>query len=79
MRKWSPTVIDEYKTKIGIPDDHDLIQTDTNWQQRKGRDTDTYWYDEVNETGEVVAKYIVTDSTSIYPPFHRSITWEKQS
>ena len=31
---------DEHKKKIGIPDAHELVQTDTKWEQRKGRDTD---------------------------------------
>lgn len=38
---------------------------------------DTYWHDEVDGTGTVVAKYVVKDSTSIYPPNGRSITCEK--
>ncbi|MCG9747243.1 hypothetical protein [Shewanella sp. Isolate8] len=68
---------DEYKQKIGIPDEHELVQTATKWEQRKGKDTDTYWYDEVNTEGDVVAKYVVKDATSIYPPFGNSVTWEK--
>ncbi|WP_417667184.1 hypothetical protein [Pseudidiomarina sp.] len=67
----------EYKEKIGIAESHDLVQTDSKWEQRKGQDTDTYWYDEVDESGTVVAKYVVIDSTSIYPPFERSISYEK--
>ena len=69
--------MDEHKKRIGIPDAHELIQTDTKWEQRKGQDTDTYWYDEIDGAGNVVAKYIVKDSTSIYPPNNRSITYEK--
>jgi len=63
--------------KIGIPGNHKLVQTETKWRQSKGQDTDTYWYDEVNETGAVVAMWIVKDSTSMYPPFDRSISYEK--
>lgn len=68
---------DEHKKKLGIPEGHTLVETDSKWEQRKGRDTDTYWYDEINENGVVVAKYIVKDSTSVYPPFGRNITWDK--
>lgn len=67
---------EEYKKKIGIPDNHKLVQTDSTWKAKKGQDTDTYWYDEVNENGEVVNSYVIKDSTSMYPPFGRTITWE---
>lgn len=68
---------EEHKKQLGIPEGHTLVETDSKWEQRKGRDTDTYWYDEINENGVLVTKYVVKDSTSIYPPFGRSITWEK--
>ena len=68
---------DEYKQKIGIPENHELVQTNSEWKQKHGQDTDTYWYNEVNKDGEVINKYIVLDSTSMYPPFDRNITWEK--
>lgn len=67
------------KDKLGIPPNHSLVQTDTKWEQRKGQDTDTSWYDESDEGGNVVAKYIVRDSTCIYPPQKRNITFEKLS
>lgn len=70
---------EEHKKVIDIPSDHKLVQTDKKLEQRKGQDTDTYWYDEVDPTGNVVAKYIVKDSTSINPPSKRRITWEKVS
>lgn len=68
---------DELKQKIGIPKEHQVVETKSQSEARKGLDTDTYWYDEVNPTGEVVNRYIVKDSTSMYPPFGRSVTWEK--
>ncbi|SIR15985.1 hypothetical protein SAMN05421546_0020 [Solilutibacter tolerans] len=67
----------DHEKEIGIPDNHKLVQTDSKWRQSKGLDTDTYWYDQVDETGAVVAKWIVKDSTSIYPPFGRNISSEK--
>ena len=69
--------MEEHKQKIGIPDGHDLVVTDTKWKQRKGQDTDTYWNNEVDENGNVVAKYILKDSTSIHPPSARIISYEK--
>lgn len=70
--------MEDHAKKIGIPDAHKLVQTKpSEWAQRKGQDTDTYWYDEVDPTGAVVAKYIVKDSTSMHPPCTRSITFDK--
>jgi len=66
-----------YKKSMGVPDNHTLSQTDTKWAERKGRDTDTYWYDEKDESGNLVAKYVVRDTTSVYPPQTRSIEFEK--
>jgi len=68
-----------YKKELNIPDEHSLVETKTEWKQKRGQDTDTYWYDELNHEGKVVAKYIVKDSTSMYPPFERRITFEKFS
>jgi hypothetical protein len=67
------------KEKLGIPSNHSLIQTDTKCEQRKGHDTDICWYDETDEIGIIVAKYIVKDSTGIYPPQKRSITYDRLS
>ena len=70
---------DEYKKKIGIPESHTLHILNSQWTQRKGQDTDTYECEELNEQGEPIARYTVKDSTSIYPPFARSITWTQSS
>lgn len=70
---------DEYKKKIGLPESHTLKIVSSQWSQRKGQDTDTYECEELNEQGEVIAKYTVKDSTSMYPPFGRSITWTKSA
>lgn len=64
--------------ELNIPLKHSLIKTKTDWEQKKGQDTDIYWYDEVDPDGKVIARYIVKDSTGIYPPFKRSITFEKE-
>ncbi|MDY0180598.1 hypothetical protein [Aliarcobacter skirrowii] len=67
-----------HKEELKIPSSHSLIQTKTEWNQKRGQDTDTYWYDEVDAEGKIIAKYIVKDSTSIYPPFKKNITFEKE-
>lgn len=72
-------MIDEYKKKIGLPESHTLKIVSSQWSQRKGQDTDTYECEELNEQGEVIAKYTVKDSTSMYPPFGRSITWTQST
>ena len=66
-----------HEQEIGIAEGHTLNQTKTEWKQKKGQDTDTYWYDELNEEGEVVAQYVLWDTTSMHPPFGRTITFEK--
>lgn len=66
-----------YKEKLGIPNQHELIRTSSKSEQRKGRDTDIYGYDEKNEEGEIVAKYIVRDSMSIYPPQSTTVSFVK--
>lgn len=71
--------MEEHKKKIGIIDTHTLLQTDSKWEQRGGQDTDTYWYDEIDICGNIVAKYVLKDSTSIYPPHERNVDYEKLS
>lgn len=70
---------EDHKKKIGVPEGHDLVQKDTKWEQRKGRDTDYYLYDEVDADGNVVGKYEVSESMSIYPPFGTTVSWKKLS
>lgn len=68
----------DHEKRIGIPDGHKLVESKpSEWRQGKGLDTDTYWYNEVNAAGKVVSQYVVRDSTSMYPPFNRSITFQK--
>lgn len=69
---------DEYKKKIGIPDNHTLEQVSFDWKgARKGQDTDEYLYRELDEQGNVIAHYEIEDSTSTYPPFGRTISYKK--
>jgi len=68
-----------YKEKLGILNEHSLKQTNSEWKQKKGQDTDITWYDEVDVDDNIVASYIVRDSTSIYPPFSKRVEFEKYS
>lgn len=68
---------EEHKKKIGIPPQHNLVLTSSKWEQRKGRDTDYYFYNEVDANGTVVAQYEVSESMSIYPPFGTTVSWNK--
>lgn len=69
---------EEYRKRIGIPDNHTLECVSSNFKgARKGQDTDEYLYRELDENGNVVAHYEIEDSTSTYPPFGRSIHYTK--
>ena len=70
---------EKLRKKFNIPAEHTIVQKETKWEQRKGQDTDTYWYEELDPQGNVVGKYTERDSTSMYPPFGRSISYEKAS
>ena len=66
-----------YKEKLGVPTEHEFVSTGSKSEQRKGRDTDIYSYDEKNTDGEVIAKYVVRDSMSIYPPQSTTVSFVK--
>lgn len=68
---------EELRKQFNIPANHTLVQKESKWEQRKGQDTDTYLYEQVDPTGNVVATYSEKNSTSMYPPFKRSVTYEK--
>lgn len=70
-------MFDMYKEKLGIPKINEFVRTSSKNEQRKGRDTDIYGYDEKNANGEVIAKYIVRDSMSIYPPQSTTVSYVK--
>lgn len=50
---------EEHRKLIGIPDDHQLVYTRSKSEQRKGRDTDFGYYDELDAQGNLVAQYEV--------------------
>jgi hypothetical protein len=66
-----------YREKLGIPIEHEFVGTSSKSEQRKGRDTDIYGYDEKNSDGEIIAKYIIRDSMSIYPPQNTTVSFVK--
>lgn len=69
---------EEYKKRIGIPENHTLKLVSSNSKgTRKGRDTDEYIYRELDTDGNIVATYEIEDSTSTYPPFGRTISYNK--
>lgn len=69
---------EELRARFGIPVNHTIVQKESKWEGvRKGQDTDTTVYEEIDPQGNVVGKYIEKDSTSAYPPFGRSVTYEK--
>ena len=68
---------DEHKQLIGIPAEHTLVQTSSKTEQRKGKDTDIDYYDELDANGQLVAKYEVKETMSIYPPFGVSKSFTK--
>lgn len=68
-----------YKEKLGIPEEHEFARTSSKNEQRKGRDTDIYCYDEKDTDGDIIAKYVVRDSMSIYPPQSVIVSYVKYS
>lgn len=68
---------DDHKKLLGIPEGHSLRRTGGGREERKGQDTDIDVYEHLDADGNVVAKYEVRDSTSIYPPSKRSVTHRK--
>lgn len=67
----------EYRKKLGIPENHKFIRTETSSRKTKGKDTDIYEYEQLDEEGNLIACYVIEDSTSMYPPFKRSIEYKK--
>ncbi len=69
--------MDEYRERIGIPEDHELVMVDSSNKVRHGRDTDIDIYEQRDPEGNVVARFKITDSTSTYPPFGRNWDYER--
>lgn len=66
-----------YKGKLCILADHELVGTGSKSEQHKGCDTDIYSYDEKNAEGQVIARYVIRDSMSIYLPQPTTVSFTK--
>lgn len=66
-----------HKKELNIEDGHTLHQTKMENKVKKSEDYDLYYYDELDAYDNIVAKYIVKHSTSIYPPFSVYIEYQK--
>ena len=66
-----------YRELLGIPEDHKFIRTDMKWDIGKKIDIDTFWYDEKDPTGNIIAKYVVKVTKYIYPPKKSLISFNK--
>lgn len=67
---------EDYIKALNLNKNHTYKQIDTVWKQKKGEDFDLYTYEEYNETQELVRTFTVRDSTHMYPPFTRRISYE---
>lgn len=63
-----------YLDQLGVPASYTVEKIEGHQELRGGQDTDITVYDVRDETGLVVATYEIHDSTSIAPPFGRSVT-----
>ncbi|WP_252108800.1 MULTISPECIES: hypothetical protein [unclassified Halomonas] len=61
--------MEEHRKLCAIPDGHTLRQVNMTWKQKSGWDKDTWIYEEVDASGNVVARHEVVDETCMYPPF----------
>ena len=62
---------------LNLQDGHKLHQTKMESKVKKSEDYDLYYYDELDANENLVAKYIVKHSTSIYPPFTVYVEYQK--
>lgn len=62
---------------LPIAKGNSLVATGHESNQRKGMDNDDDYYDEVNQMGDIVAKYHVWHHMSIYPPQKVHEGWKK--
>ena len=65
------------KKDLRIPSSHKLIQTKMENKVKKSEDYDLYYYDEFDAESNLVSKYIVKHTTSIYPPFSVYVEYQK--
>lgn len=68
---------ENYRKYLGLAEDVHLVKTGSEWKQRRGQDTDFEYYEQHDAEGNVVAKYEIQDSTSMYPPQTRTVRYVK--
>lgn len=62
--------MDEYAKFVPCPEGCKVVYKSSKWLgARKGEDSDAYYFDVVNEAGEVVSSHEVRHATSTFPPF----------
>lgn len=66
-----------YEKELKIKDSHSLKQIKTEWKTKGNEDFDITSYEELNEEGVVICKYIVKDTTLKTPPFSRFLECQK--
>ena len=66
-----------YTKQLNIKESHKLVQTKIENKVKKSEDYDLYYYDELDENKNFLAKYIVKHSTSMYPPFSEYVEYQK--
>ena len=66
-----------HEENLNIKANHKLVQTKTENKVKKSEDYDLYYYDEFDAENNLVSKYIVKHTTSIYPPFSVYVEYQK--
>ncbi len=66
-----------HEENLNIKANHKLVQTKMENKVKKSEDYDLYYYDEFDAEDNLVSKYIVKHSTSIYPPFSVYVEYQK--
>lgn len=66
-----------HEKDLKIEDGHKLLQTKMENKVKKSEDYDLYYYDEFDADDNLISKYIVKHSTSIYPPFSVYVEYQK--
>lgn len=69
----------EYRLQLGIDQSFTVTTVSDKWKASKGQDTDTAQYEVRDPSGELVTQYEIRDSTSMYPPFGRSVSYTEYS
>lgn len=66
-----------HEENLNIKASHKLVQTKMENKIKKSEDYDLYYYDEFDAEDNLVSKYKIKHSTSIYPPFSVYVEYQK--